>query len=641
MYSFFDKHGKKFLAVVGTLLAIVFLLPAGFSGFEGGSARFGEIDGNRVGSTEISGAQNILRSLERLVAPDRGPDGQARQVPLPQLIFTEGLYRQLQQNPVLAYLLMHEAAAAGAIPDDRELDRYLAAPVQLLGSNGELIEMSKVNPAVKDGLREDLRRAISVVDYFRRTQSAIKISRPLVNDELARLTQQIKARVAPFDAAAYDGQVPAPTADELKRQFDAYADVVPVATDANPFGFGYRVPDRVTAQWLTVGDTEAAKAVEATKTPQLWDEDAIIYYQRNPQQFTTTVAAATQPTTRPFAEAKADVLKALRGPLIEQKKRAVANRIVQMMAGDYAKAANTPSTQQATANYGVAFGSFEYLQKLADDVQKQTAVRPTVTAPAGLLTQAELQMQPGFADTMTTDRALGFSGGAAYVFNSIKVFQKPDATMGGTLEIGQPSAVLSGTDGLYVVRVIAAESAHAARSMDDIKPLVEKDVRRAQAYKIAADAAQAVLDKANSGGGLEAAGVTLQTSGWFGVESATPAGLTGAWATGVVGPAFETLRGVPSKEALPKRTLAKLRREGTAAVIEVFDVQTSLNTAEQPQAIAAAESQVARGILPPTFIEQWFNFDAVSRRVNYVPDAPREPAEPAAPARPMNPFMPG
>ncbi|HEX8322609.1 MAG TPA: hypothetical protein VF595_01735 [Tepidisphaeraceae bacterium] len=642
MYDYFDKHGKKFLAVVGTLLALVFLLPPAFNGFGGGggSARLGKVDGQRIDGDDVLRSQNTLRSIERLVAPDRGPDGQSSQVPLPQLIFNDGLYRQLQQNPVLSYLLMHEAQQAGALPDERELDRFLTAPVQLTGNNGELIAMDKVNPTVKDALRDDLRRVMGIVNYFRRTQSAIKISRPLINDELARQTQQIKARVAVFDATTYENQVPTPTPEELKRQFDAYADVNPVASDANPFGFGYRTPDRVAAQWLCVTDAEATKAVEASKAAELWEEDALIYYQRNQTTFSRVVPPATQPTTRPFADVRSEVLTTLRGPLIEQKKRAVANRIVQMMTADFTKASKTPSTQQATVNYTVAYGSFDYLQKLADDVQKQTGVRPTAVAPAGLQSQVELQKQPGFGGTMLTDRAMGFAGGSAYLFNALKALHPTRQPTGESLEIGQPSVVLTGSDGLYVVRAVTAEPAQAAKSMDDIKELVEKDVRRSRAFTLAADAAQATLEKAKSADGLEKTGVAVQTSDWFGVESATPAGLTGDYAAGLVGPAFETLRGVATRDALPTYTVAKLRREGTAAVVEVFDVRTDLNTVVVPQAIAQAESTVGRSLLPSGFVEAWFNFDAVSRRTHYVPDAPREPTD-SAPARPVNPLMPG
>ena len=622
MYDYFDKHGKKLLAVVGSLLVLVFLLPAGFgSGAGGNGARLGKLDGTRISVNDVQGAQSSMRALDQLVFPDRR-SGQL--VPIAKAIFPNGLDTQLQQNPVLLYLLMHEADKAGASIPDNELERYLRSPVQLV-VDGKPEDLDRVNPAVKDALRNDLRRTLSIVGYFIRMQTAIKISRPLIDDAVAREAQQIKARVAAFKAADYDKQVAAPAEDDLARQFKAYADVTPMVTPDNPFGFGYRVPDRVAVQWLSVPDAEVVKSVEASKSAELWDEDAIIYYQQHPSEFASTPPSSTQPTTRPFAQVRAEVLQKLRSPLIEQQRRAVANRIVQQLSVLHTEAAKQPSTAAAD--------SFDSLKAVADSVQKQTGVRPVAVAPAGMLSLDDLEKQPGFGKTT----------GPSVLLDTLRPLVSKD-TAASVIDLGQPTQVLAGPDGLYVARAVAGEPAHAAPSIDAVKTQVEADVRRSRAFDLAATAAQAALDKAKAAGGLDKTGVAFQTSDYFSSDTPAPAGIKGDFAAGIVGPALETLRGLTSISELPARTIAKLRKDGVAAVVEVIDVRTTLNTAIATQARAGAEQQVAASTVPPGIVDQWFNFDAVSRRVGYVPDAPRPedlPKSPGGPAAPASPFLPG
>ncbi|MDB5324989.1 MAG: hypothetical protein JWM57_558 [Phycisphaerales bacterium] len=641
MYDYFDKHGKKFLAVVGSLLVLAFLLPAGFGHNGGGGARLGKLDGKSVDAEDIQAAQNTLRSLERIVIPSREAAGQL--VRLPQGIFGP-YYKQFEQNPVLLYLLMHEASSAGAVVPDAAIEQFLRAPGRLIvEGQDEPVDFDRVNPSMKDALRADLRRALSIIVQSRRTNAAVKISRPLVDDALAHEAQQIKARVATFKAADYDGQVTAPTNEDLQRQFAAYSDPSKMRPEDNPYGFNYRVPERISIQWLSVPDAEVAKAVEATKSAELWDEDAIIYYQRNLSEFSAVTPPATQPTTKPFAEVRADVLAKMRAPLIEQQKRAVANRIVQQLNALHSSAAKQPSTGPAGVQFlGQPAYTFDSLKAVAAAVQKQTGVLPTAVAPAGLLSRADLEKQPGFGRTYTADRAMGFATGPGQLFETLRPLSNSN-TAATLLDLGQPSPIFTGPDGLYVARVVGLEAAHAPESIDDIKAQVERDVRRSRAFDLAVAAAQATLDKAKTAGGLDKAGATIQTSDFFNAGSPTPAGLTGAYASGIVGPAFEALRGVKSAAELPAGTIAKLRKDGIAAVVEVIDVKTTLNTSTEAEERERMEQQLAQQTFPPTTTEQWFNFDAVSRRVGYTPDAARSddaPKTPNAPA-PANPFVPG
>ncbi|MGC4031376.1 MAG: hypothetical protein QM754_06475 [Tepidisphaeraceae bacterium] len=643
MYTFFDNHGKKLMAVLVAFLALVFLLPAGFNGFNGGGhGRLGKINGKAVDVAEVQQAQVMLASLNRLLIPQQTQDGLSTFVPAPVAILGKQTYDKVERDPLLLYLLIREAQEVGAVVDSGSLDRALSAPAQYRGDNNQTLEIERVNPLVKEQLKSDLARLASVSASLNRVELAFKVSRPLVDEQLARVMQQVKIKAAAFATADFEKVVPNPTAEEVQRQFDAYKDVAPAAIDSNPFGFGYRQPDRLKVQYLVVPDAEAAKAVEASRSAEKWEEDAYLYYSKNATEFASTQPAstsqpATQPLTRPFEEVKAAALEAIRRPLIEQKKREVAGRIVQRLN---AVASGLQPTTGPSVTLDSADFSFQSLQTLADAIQKQTGVRPTVVAPAGLLSHADLAKQEGFAGTIHIVSMQDVKTGPDYLFDTFAGLQN-STTTATKLDLGKPSVVLSGGNDLYIARVVGYAKSQPAVSLDSAKADVERDVRISRAFDLAAAAAQAALDKGKAAGGLDKAAVPgVQTSDYFNAVSAAPAGLTGAWAGSVAGPAFQSLRGLKSAGELPTFTLAKLRHDGFAVAIEVVDMKTMLNTTIEPMVRRQAGEYAMRGMLSSDYVEKWFTLDAVSRRIGYVPDAAPAQSQEKGP-RPVNPLLPG
>lgn len=652
MHEFFHNHGNKIIAVVGAALALTFVLPGNPMNGGPGSSRLGTVNGHHVTTDELRDAQNLIHSVERIMLP---PQQSQFGQPMPPMTLAEVIFRssrmsknqydQLKQNPLLVHLLLAEARRAGAAVDDRALDRFFSDPVRVVyDASKEPMKMSDASDTLRAGLREDARRLASILAYFNRIDAAFKYSKPLVNDTVARQHQQVKLRVASFDAKTFADKIAAPTEDELQRQFTAYADKEPLVNDLNPFGFGYRVPDRVAVQWLVVPDAEARKVVDASKSEQDWQVEARVYYRKNPTQFQTTSSPAatptTNPTTKPYLDVAAEALRAVKEPEVERLKRKAAAAIVQQINIDYQKASHTPATQQAATAFGPAFGSFDYLQKLADQVQKQTGVRPTAVAPKGLLTQTDLVTQAGLGKAMLPDAARQFPSASDVVFRGLRAFQTEPTAL--SFDVGQPSPILTGDDGLYVVRVTEADRSHPAKQLADVRDDVTRDVRRTKAYTAAEEAAKAALAKA--AGGLDGLGVPVQSAtDFYGIGQPAPAGLPDPLASGVIGPAFEALRGVTSSSALPVRTIAKLRRDGIAAVVEVIAVKTDVNTADEAQFRNAANEMLVSETAPDfgALAAQWFNFDNVSRRTGYVPDKTEEPSAPKNAPKPANPLMPG
>jgi len=683
MYAFFDKFGKKILAVAAALLIVVFLLPPGAGrgggGAGGAAGRLGTIGGGQtVSLADASAATARLRDLTVLVRAQSDPrmPGVEREVSLPELLFGPQLLGQFQQNPLQWYLLLTEARGAGVAVSDAELDEMLSDPTRYRKSRDELIPLSgNFNPNIREQLKAELRDLMAVRLYVERGVGSIKISQPLINDHLARNQQQVQLRVSVIEAGAFVGEVQSVSEEELRLQFDAFASN-PAGNydpDRNPFGFGYRIPDRIRIQYIAVPRAEVERAVIASKDESLWEEEAIMYHTQHPGEFQTPVAKptgdkpATQPTTlpttRPYAEARGDVLTAIRGPLIEQKELAVLNRMNQQLAADHQKAIAppaagkpAPTTQQAEAArtpYGVAYGSFEYLQKLADDVQRQFGVKVAVVSQPGLLSADQIREMKdigmAFIDEPSQQMTMP-RGAAEYLIESTRPLLSGAAlTRSGLLDLLQPSRALRGMDGtMYVARVVEAEQSHAPRTLEEVKADVEKDVRKKLVFAKAVDAGQKVLDAAKVAGDLQnapGAGV-VQTTGFFDGGGVADIGLkdADAWSYKLVEPAFKLLRDVKSTSQLPVFSLVKLQRDDKVIVAQLMDVKTLLSVSKQSMEHLQAESEVARSLMRGVSFEQWFSLDAVSRRLSFKPEHPKDQKpgdekEPEQP-RPMNPFAP-
>src|SRR5688500_7803220 len=84
------------------------------------------------------------------------------------------------------------------------------------------------------------------------------------------------------------------TAEQLNAHFDKYADTVAGdASDANPFAFGYKYPDRVKLQYVAITRADVRKVVEASKTAYDWEVEARKYHRQNQAEF------KPDPTTQP------------------------------------------------------------------------------------------------------------------------------------------------------------------------------------------------------------------------------------------------------------------------------------------------------------------------------------------------------
>jgi hypothetical protein len=220
MFKFLRKYNKWILAVGGTLLMIVFLIPqaidqlsrrAAFSNAP--QAKVGP-DGVQITRNQLIVAQNETDLLDRLG------------VSIPVV----GRIRE----PWHWFLLVREAEQAGLVGGRIAADE--AQAFQSRSGYG----------------RSDVSRAIARLDGVNRLFQMFQSASPYSDRRLKAAANQIFHRVqlqsVVLEASA-DAVTETFSEEEISRQMAQYAEIAPDDPDSR---FGYRLPDRVKLEWLTV-----------------------------------------------------------------------------------------------------------------------------------------------------------------------------------------------------------------------------------------------------------------------------------------------------------------------------------------------------------------------------------------------------
>lgn len=632
----------------------------------------GSVNGKPITAYEIEVARQRLRALRNFIVtdPQTGtPDNVFNRIfGFGNPMIAERLYQILSENELAWFLLATEAANNFTVASETEVDQFFtpqANPQVITQERPTLIIQPLTNPPAVDNMKQNVRIALAIRDQFLRSLNQIKISTPRLNQTLARNVQQIKARIAIFDARDYLSSLPEPTDEELLAQFQAFAANSPGSvSETNPFGFGYRIPDQLRLQWIAVPQSQIEQAVLRSKSDFEWEEEARVYFSKHWEQFAQknipTTDSSTQPATQPtsvpvkpsFESVKDKVYDAIRQPLIEQKRRTVVNIVLDLLNEDYNRVSNVkpvPTTQavlQAKARDEV-LGSYEYLQKIAEEVKRRQGVILEVENHPQLLSQQQLRALPGIGQSLVEevgprDRQIP---GDTYLFSSLTVFNPSTDPATSVLGLLQPTRPLWTSERTYIARVVEAVASHPPAQMQEVKQQLVQDVRRRNAFSKAVEAAEAAIEKARQSG-LASLDQTVFTTDWFGSTSFSIPGLpseSNSYAHLLVQPIYDLLRQAKSVADLPIRSVVKVQQADKVAAVEIFDIRTMISTEDQDlYRLFGRRELMMNDVRELNLLEAWFTPDNIAKRVKYVSPHGSGPEREKTPApAPNRPFIPG
>ena len=681
MYSFYEKHGQKVLVVACTLLMLAFLLPSGNGGgCNGDNGRYfreAKLDGKAFTVAMYNQAANDITLLQNIGKVDTDPTtGAKRPMPLMFALFRLGMglddntYRQAFENPQMYYLLCNEAEQAGCyISEDivSSLSRQGVGVIRKDMTVGDIEKDFDVDALAQ--VKATIKRAFMVREAFLRQMRGLKASKPLIDQLLAQRFQDISVRLVEYNASDFAAQAPAPTEQQIVDHFNQYKSFLanPVSTGIedpkNRMGFGYLVPAKVKLQYIAVDNAAIRAHIYSSKTPFEWKEEAAAYYQRNKSRFlveptkqpATTQATAAAPTSGPtyqsFAEVESKITEDILRPLVDDKRRAMLNKISSVMQKDFEDASTKATTQAVggvVSSLGMPYGSSEYLVKLSDDILRQFSIRPKVVELGKSLSQKDIVASELNSAYVVGNGLDGMLSVDQFVFGKLRDFSNNKQNQSAVFDVYQPLPIFEDLKAGYVVRATASEQAHAPVSVDEVREQVVADLKQVLTYQYAETTLRAKVDLARNRGLTEVAAgrpifvsqtpITAEDEVIPGYDSKLP------WARDLRKVCGELLRAIQSPSQLPFVDVVGVPRYGKVVMLEISNVKTHLDTNMEPYFRVMASQQISA--IPqyaiPTLAANWFDTKAIEKRSNFVVvAAPNSlPAGDDAPTAPPSPFKP-
>ncbi len=655
MLKIIRNNEKKFLAGFTILLTLTFVVTSGTGrgNGRGGAAddrAVGTIGGKDLRASEVNSARAELAAVERNLHFAQDAVYEQRfgaDLPFMRLFGFEvghDVIDLLRERPELFAVLRREAEAAGMRANSDEVNDAMG-PANYYGPKPE--EDADAYNATRQGVAD----VLAVAQNFDRIAGAAKVSRAAAANAAVRgvggsaaagpAGEQISLNLVNLAAADYLPTTPAPTTQQCQAQFDKFAGTTADhPSPADPFGFGYKYPVRMTAQYVRLTPEAVEAAVTAGRSAYDWEVAAREYYLSHPAEFQLGAAATPYgPTTAPVAGAvkafdavKDQATKAVTAPLVT----ALGNQVRQFVT------ARTTQDWQASQRSATptAYAAPDYLHALAAEAGKrfQGVVLDVVDAPADQSVK-QLDAMPQLLTLRSPDEQTlgGVLAQRAVDFLALKdpsdpavraVLTKPTPVLTSTY---YSKAVTHGIDlgeGPVVIgRLVAAQPSQPPPDLAAVRPAVEADCRTAAAYDRAKADADQILAAAKEGrltAGATAVNrlpVSTAALSYAGSPTATVPQLPPELAERFVHEAFDQLLAgyVPGKEEQPKpAALIALPDAGRVSVAQLLFVLPTWSAGNLDQSLDAAATAVRQQEIAGITVG-WFAPDAIARRLDYKP----------------------
>lgn len=510
MMKWFRKHNKQLLAVFASALLVVWLGGQAFENMfrtDPTKVTVGTAGGRKVTVGELQGLRTRLDLLDSM--------GIVWQVPWrnPWVMAQLNLPERIQQDPIMMagarpltgnrgmtqwWLLDQEAKRMGVTISTEQVVRFL----RQTGMTDDQLTTIRDRVSIST---DDL--FATVAEYLRVSYAAVlasagvQVTEPEIKDLFVRTNDQVTIRYTLLPAEAFAADKASAAASqpvseaELQDLFNQYKDNLP---GAGKYGFGYKIPDRVSVQYVGGNTDDIVRTL-----PPVSEDRARKYFEAHREKFQPPKPQTTQPTTQPAVK-------------FEEVKDRVTDQIRQDDASQILRQAMEEIRASAFSEYSGSKADLE-AGKVPDGLRNVLEVRrnefsaakklPLVYRQTGLISQEEAAKEPGISSAFVPG-AQGRLGFAEYAFMLEKPNQKSDQKqpeeLVSKLKLYQPVPLRDETSGnlrgMYVFRVIGHEAAHAPATLIEVKEQVERDAKTLQAYRKAEAAAQKLLAAAQKDG---------------------------------------------------------------------------------------------------------------------------------------------
>jgi hypothetical protein len=596
--------------------------------------------------------------------------------------------QQIDGNPAAFALLIHEAHEMGVAVSQDAIKEKLANATII--TDGQPDFEQRLEQAVSDQLL--------VQAAFDRAADVVKVTEPERLHQLATRDQEISVDVVDFDGKAYLPKVAAPTEKEIAEQYAKYANVEP---DANPLGFGYKLPNRVKFQYIELPVDQVDKAA----SEGLDDQHMKLYWLEHRAKYATTqdsftlgpaIPTTSAPSTRPFSAVREQVFADMKKERASDLTKSILGEINAILRSDYAaftKAVGGPehptsmpsdaASKAPATSLGSPYNSYDYLKRLALQIQEKYKILPVVGEVSDFQSAKDLRLAQNEPATRPTTGPATAAAAAATARPDTTPKVPRDLANAGVesgvtfptyatalvaplatdrmarqynvhvISLDEPSeALLDARGDNWIFRISAIDPAHP-QPLDAVRPQVDADARRVAAQLLAKADAQSLLAAALKSN-LRSAATTrpslkVVTTGLFKRSE------TGEAQIKALAP-YE-LPNDPARQAFVNGAF------GLLSTANPLDPQHPVDVIDLPQADRAAVGQLKQvkalwpidgpgeaeieqqvsllAIRTQAFRNAWFNYNALKARVNYTPveNAKKNEAPEQPEQPPLNPLQ--
>jgi hypothetical protein len=486
--KFVRQNSRTLLMVVMSLLLVAFLIPQSISGMsrrDGSERKVGELYGRAVTSASLRAAASDLQLLADLRYLERVPEG-----------FVLNLCLLLEEA-------RHAGVRAGADAVKEDL-------VQRGVSDAVLQAVSEGRGRSYPEIYETIGRWLGLQHLLSAQAAAAGTSLPRAELAYRDRTQEAVADISVINARAFVHLVPEPSEEELAKFFDEGKERTTAHTEKDVV-FGYRYPDRVQIEYLTVDpnkiDTRRIR-IRPADVRRHFDENANYYTKPDPQ---ATQAVAGRPPARvrmTFEEAEEQVREDLR----RQRAVEAAQTIVNEM---YDEAHRPWATSALDAN-GFAEEPKEGVVSFAELKQKHSGEYEVDYDKTDLVDAEGLKAAAPNVCGATYTVGRGYVRGGELAMRVEGLVEKDPRDGVPVFNVGEPMPVVLARTydrtgkpfarQAYLFRVIRAERSAAPASSDEIRPRLIEDWKLRQAFELAHKQADALAARAQEVGLTAAAG---------------------------------------------------------------------------------------------------------------------------------------
>ncbi len=294
-------------------------------------------------------------------------------------------------------LLREEAQSAGIYVSNQEVGQLLGRIIPQLFNGASYTQMMQIwvnqHGMPEERILAAYGKLLAVLQYTQVICSMENLTTSQIRRMASHEGETLDAEYVRLEASAFADKQQTPSEEAMLQQFNQYkAYFAGDVSEANPFGFGYRLPSRVQLDYIALNLSDVAAII---KPPSV--EDTEQYYQQNrAREFTEKVPADPSDPNSPQVDRVKSYIEVVDDIMTQLKRQRVLTKAEQVLqdarnvadadlsvAGPDGNEPTTEQRKQRVRNYG----------KIAQDLSVKYSI-PLYGGQTGLLSATDVRGDP-------------------------------------------------------------------------------------------------------------------------------------------------------------------------------------------------------------------------------------------------------